>query len=181
MTTYDILNGELSTPRLRLRRLRASDTSLIALYSGDARIARMTTRIPHPYPPGTAEAFVNRQLAPGASERVWVMDAGEEDENGLIGLIGLKAETEGVAEVGFWVAPAFWGTGFASEAVEAVVDAARISGLRAVTAEAFHDNGASIRVLTRAGFEYVGDGEAFSVARAGTVPVHRYRRVLAAE
>ena len=26
-----------------------------------------------------------------------------------------------MAEIGYWVAPAFWGTGYASEAVEAVV------------------------------------------------------------
>ena len=33
-------------------------------------------------------------------------------------MIGLKPSGEGVAEIGYWVAPAFWNTGYASEAVE---------------------------------------------------------------
>ena len=48
---------ELRTPRLRLRPLRRADAGLIELYASDAKVARMTARIPHPYPAGAAEAY----------------------------------------------------------------------------------------------------------------------------
>jgi RimJ/RimL family protein N-acetyltransferase len=43
-------------------------------------------------------------------------------------------------------------------------------------AEVFQDNPASARVLTNAGFEYIGDAEAFSVARNAKVPTWTYIR-----
>lgn len=172
---------DLTTPRLRLRRLAPADAGLIHLYASDARVARMTTSIPHPNPPGSAEAFVARATRRGAEETVWALDAGEERENGLIGLISLKRAGEGVGEIGYWVAPAFWNAGYASEAVDAVVREAERRGFAALTAEVFQDNLASARVLTRAGFGYAGTGESYSVARGAMTPVFRYRRDLRQE
>ena len=54
---------EIVTPRLRLRRLRPRDAGLVALYCSDRRVAWTTASIPHPYPPGAAEGFVERVLA----------------------------------------------------------------------------------------------------------------------
>ena len=51
-----------------LRPLRRSDMGLIEHYAGDERVARMTTSIPHPLPPGTTEAFVARALAEDRDE-----------------------------------------------------------------------------------------------------------------
>ena len=169
---------EIGTPRLRLRRLRPSDAALIALYSSDRRVAWTTAVIPHPYPPGLAESFVERMLAPGAKELSWALDTGADGENGLVGLIGLKPRGD-EAEIGYWVAPAFWGTGYAVEAVEGVAGWAAKAGFRALTAGVFQDNEASTKVLIRAGFEYVGTGEIHGLARGAMVPTFRYRRELA--
>lgn len=187
MTETVLHQPEITTPRLRLRRLRPRDAALISLYASDARVARATAIIPHPYPPGAAEAFVERALSSRASEAVWALDTGADDEDGLIGLIGLKASApaegaagEGAAgrvgEIGYWVAPAFWNTGYASEAVEGVVGAALRLGFTTLDAEVFQDNPASARVLVHAGFTYVGEGEVYSLARAAMVPTFRYRR-----
>jgi RimJ/RimL family protein N-acetyltransferase len=165
---------EITTPRLRLRSLRASDAALIALYGSDPRVARMTMTIPHPYPPGMAESFVERARAPGTRLRVWAMDAGSDGENGLIGLICLETRAVRQKELGYWVAPAFWRTGYASEAVEAVVRNASASFEGIITAELIQDNEASAKVLTRSGFRYLGEGEAHSVARGAMVPTFRY-------
>jgi RimJ/RimL family protein N-acetyltransferase len=169
---------EIVTPRLRLRRLRPRDAGLIALYASDRRVAWTTERIPHPYPPGAAEAFVERVTAPGAAEQSWALDTGDDAGNGLVGVIGLRPKGEGVAEIGYWVAPAFWNTGLASEAVEAIVAHAGGAGWRELVAEVFQDNPASARVLTRAGFAYEGEGETFSLARGAMVATFRYRRSL---
>lgn len=180
MSELVLLQSDLVTPRLRLRRLRYSDAAVIGLYASDPRVAKMTTTIPHPYPPGQAQAFVERALSPAAVDWVWAMDAGEDSENGLIGLISLRRPGGGLGEVTYWVAPAFWGTGYASEAVEAVVTDAAARGCAELEARVFQDNVASAKVLSRAGFAYVGEGEAHSVARGALVPTFEYHRDLQA-
>ncbi|MFN6978004.1 MAG: GNAT family N-acetyltransferase, partial [Gemmobacter sp.] len=49
---------------------------------------------------------------------------------------------------------------------------------RTLFAEVFQDNPRSARVLTNAGFEYLGDAETFSVARGARVPTWTYTRKL---
>lgn len=171
-----LIEPEIATPRLRLRPLRARDAALVGLYCSDRRVALATESIPHPYPPGAAEAFIERAGAAGTEERHWALDSGEDGGNGLVGLISLRPKGEGLAEIGYWVAPAFWNTGYASEAVEALVGRADAAGLGELVAEVFQDNPASVRVLTRAGFAWEGEGEAFSLARGAMVPTFRYRR-----
>jgi len=56
---------DIVTARMRLRRLRPRDAALIALYSSDRRVGWATSRVPHPYPPGAAEALIERATAPG--------------------------------------------------------------------------------------------------------------------
>jgi RimJ/RimL family protein N-acetyltransferase len=165
----------LETPRMRLRPLRRADAGVIALYCGSADVARMTTSIPHPYPPGLAESFVARAQDTSDGEFVWALDTGEDDMNGLIGMISLRVKG-GEGAIGYWVAPAFQGAGYASEAVEAVIAHAAGLGLEALVAQAFQDNLPSVKVLTRAGFVYEGEGALYSVARDATVPTFRYRR-----
>lgn len=169
---------DLFTQRLRLRRFRPDDAALLALYSSDPRVARMTERIPHPYPPGLAEDFVARAAAGRADEVAWAIDADDGASGGLIGAIVLRIPEPGRGRIGYWIAPAFWNTGYASEAAVAVVGHAGRLGLGEVTARVFQDNAASVRVLLHAGFEYTGDGEAYSVARGRMVPTHEYRRPL---
>ncbi len=171
---------DLVSERLRLRRFRRDDAALVGLHASDARVARMTERIPHPYPPGLAESFVTRAACGGPSEVTWAIDIAADDASGgLIGTITLRMTSPGSARIGYWVAPAFWNTGYASEAAGAVVAYAGALGLEEVTARVFQDNAASVKVLLHAGFDYTGDGEVYSVARGGMVPTHNYRRGLA--
>ncbi|MEM8759900.1 MAG: GNAT family protein, partial [Pseudomonadota bacterium] len=78
------------------------------------------------------------------------------------------------SEVGYWVAPPFWNTGLASDAVQALV-AANPMGNANMYASVFQDNPASARVLTHCGFEYLGDAESFSVARGEAADTRVYR------
>jgi RimJ/RimL family protein N-acetyltransferase len=171
---------DIATARLRLRRFRPADAGLIELYASDPRVARMTERIPHPYPPGLAAAFIERVAAGTRDELGWAIDAddGVEAENGLIGTIMLRLDGSDSARIGYWLAPAYWGTGYATEAAEAVVGFARAAGFRTVTARVFQDNPASIKVLLNAGFAYTDDGDVYSVARGAMVPTHNYRKEL---
>lgn len=167
----------MRTERLCLRPVRRSDEGLLALYAGDARVASNTHSIPHPLPPGAAAAFIERALSPARKEDIWVMDGHEAGLAELIGVVGLKRMSEDRSEIGYWVAPAFWNTGYASEAVRGILEA-NPQGVRTVFAEVFQSNPISARVLTNLGFDYIGDAEAFSVAQGKTVPTWTYLRKL---
>lgn len=176
MSEITLRQDDLATDRLRLRRLRPADAALVSLYASDARVAKMTTGIPHPYPPGLADAFIERTRRSGGREIVWAIDSGGDEENGLIGTSAIKVLGDGAAELGYWIAPAFWGAGYASEAVHAIVEYADEAGIPVLVAQVFQDNERAARALTRAGFAWLGAGEAHSVARAAMVPTFRYRR-----
>lgn len=167
----------VETDRFVLRPLRKSDMGLIELYGGDVRVARMTTSIPHPIPPGMIEAFVTRAMSDTRDEDVWAMDGTIADGSELMGVISLERMDRDQSEVSYWVAPPYWNTGLASDAVQALVEANPLRN-KTMFASVFQDNPASARVLTHCGFEYLGDAESFSVARDTTVPTWTYLRKL---
>lgn len=168
---------EIATERFTLRPVRKSDAGLFALYAGDRRVAEATQGIPHPLPPGAAEAFCARAMMAGSEEEIWVMDGTRSALPEVLGVISLKKMDRNQSEVAFWVAPAFWNHGIASEAVNALV-AANPQKNCTMFAEAFQDNPGSARVLTNAGFQYLGDAESYSVARDANVPTWTYIRKL---
>ena len=168
----------IETDRFTLRPLRRSDAGLLHMYAGDKRVAHNTPDIPHPFPPGAAEAFIVASHAPDRAEDAWVMDGTKSGMGELMGVISLKAMDRGQSEVAFWVGPAFWNTGIASEVVGELMS---VNPQRAGTvfASVFQDNPGSARVLTNAGFAYIGDAEAYSVSRGATVPTWTYLKKLA--
>lgn len=176
-TTARLTQPAVAAGRLTLRPVRKSDAGLFALYAGDRRVAEATRSIPHPLPPGAAEAFVTRMMAGTSAETAWVMDGSASGLAEVLGVISLKAMDRGQSEIGYWVAPAFWNAGFASEAVRALVQANPLQS-RTIFAEVFQDNPGSARVLTNCGFEYIGDAESFSVARNARVPTWTYLKKL---
>ncbi len=169
--------GQIATGRFQLRPARKSDTGLFALYASDKRVAQGTQSIPHPLPQGAAEAFVERAMSGKADEDVWVMDGSASGLAEVLGVISLKRMDRGQSEVTYWVAPAFWNTGLASDAVRALIEANPQKNCT-IFAEVFQDNPGSARVLTNCGFEYLGDAESFSVARGALVPTWTYIKKL---
>lgn len=155
----------LETERLTLRPLRKSDAGLMSLYTSDIRVARMTSSIPHPNPPGAVEQFIQRSNSPEGTETVWAIDATKGYGSELVGVVGLERS----GELGYWLAPFFWGLGIATEAAQAVVDHAVATGHADVFACAFQDNPASRHVLEKVGLTVVGECEGFSTARNETV------------
>ena len=120
-----MVDGVITAGRFTLRPVRQSDAGLFAMYAGDRRVAEATRSIPHPLPPGAAENFVTRSMSPKGGENVWVLDGSATGLAEVLGVISLKPMDEekfnrGQSEIGYWVAPAFWNTGFASEAVRAL-------------------------------------------------------------
>jgi RimJ/RimL family protein N-acetyltransferase len=165
----------IEAERFVLRPLRRSDAGLIAMYTADRRVAEATSSIPHPLPPGATEAFIARAMSTGRAEDVWAIDGAGHGGSEVLGVIGLKRMDRAQSEIGYWVAPAFWNTGIASEALRVLIDA-NPQNVRTLFAAVFQDNPVSARVLTNCGFQYIGDAESFSVARGATVPTWTYLR-----
>ena len=161
--------------RFLLRPLRKSDAGLISMYTADKRVAEGTRAIPHPLPPGATEGYITRAMADTRTEDVWALDGSGHDLAEVLGVVSLTRIEADQSEVGFWVGAGFWNTGFASEAVAALV-AANPHRSRTLFAEVFQDNPGSARVLTNCGFEYLGDAESWSVARGARVPTWTYLR-----
>lgn len=163
----------ITSDRFVLRPPQASDAGLLNMYAADRNLARGTRSIAHPLPPGSIEAMITRARQPERSEDVWVMDGSNAGHAEVLGLISLTRMDRAQSEVFYWVAPAFWNVGFATEAVNALL-AANPHDAERYFAEAFQDNPGSARVLTNCGFDYLGDAEAFSVARNAAVPTWTY-------
>ena len=159
--------------RFALRPVRRSDSGLLSMYAADKRVAWMTPTVPHPLPPGAIDAFVDRAMSEDRSEDVWIVDGTQAGHGEVLGTVSLKRMDRGQSEIGYWIAPAFWNTGLASEAVAAMIGA-NPHEARTLFASVFQDNPASARVLTNNGFEYIGDAETFAVARSATVPTWTY-------
>jgi RimJ/RimL family protein N-acetyltransferase len=84
-----------------------------------------------------------------------VMAAHEHDTGAFIGWFGFFDEGDGVAELGYRLARAFWGKGYATEGVRALVAMAFATGFTVVRAETMAVNAGSRRVMEKAGMQYV--------------------------
>jgi RimJ/RimL family protein N-acetyltransferase len=163
----------LHTARFDLRPVRTSDVTLIEHYAADSRLALHTPRLPHPLPPGVIGGYIERAMAPDREEDVWVMDGTAHNDGEVMGVLSLTRLDRNQSEIAYWVAPLFWNTHLASDAVHSVVTENPLNN-DAMFASVFHDNPASAKVLTNAGFAYLGDAETFCLAQNATVPTWTY-------
>jgi RimJ/RimL family protein N-acetyltransferase len=77
-----------------------------------------------------------------------------------LGFCGLRRDSSGAVDLGFRIAPPYWGQGFATEAARAALRVGfAIDGLDEIAARAMPDNRASHRVLDKLGFEPTGEQE----------------------
>lgn len=157
--------------KAHLRPIQAEDHFRITQIAGNEAVARQTSSIPHPYPDGAGEAFVLNAMKCSAS--LWVLDAAHLNHSDVAGVIDLRETPDGAVELGYMLDSALWGLGYMSAAVTDLVRANPLN-LSSLVGTVFQDNPASARVLTKAGFEYTGDDESFSIARNAIVQRWRY-------
>ena len=163
----------LATERLILRAPCFEDARTIAALANDRRIAENTLRIPHPYGLADAQSFIT---AANASDGEIVFLIATRGGN-VIGGCGIARFGEEPPEIGYWLGVPFWGQGYATEAVRAVIDHAFGDlGYDAVVAGGARvSNPASRRVLEKCGFQWTGVGLYRVRALASSAPVDRFR------
>jgi aminoglycoside 6'-N-acetyltransferase len=148
----------LDTEHLLLRRSRPSDAEAISGYRSDPEVHR------HQGWERTDAGEVRAQIEEMAARMPgepggWVQLSVIERESGsLVGDVGFScADGEpGVTKLGYTIAPAFQGRGYATEAVIALASYALDTlGADVVRAYASADNAPSIRVAEKAGMKLV--------------------------
>jgi RimJ/RimL family protein N-acetyltransferase len=167
----------LETKRLWLRWPRAADSAAIERYSSRWEVAKMTARIPHPYPAGEAERFIFTAREANALGRDLILVItpirGKRDP---LGMISLESRREGRLTLGYALAPETWGKGLATEAAGAAINAGfALTNALEMLATAHVENPASRRVLEKCGFAHMGSGLEGAPARGGMVPCDRFR------
>jgi RimJ/RimL family protein N-acetyltransferase len=160
------LSPEIRTARLRLRRPEPADAPAIAKLANDYAVSSNTTRMPFPYRPADARAFI--ALARSLDPREQITFAIEHRDAGVIGALGFHRAGGAPPELGYWIGRPHWGKGLATEATKAALAwAAGDWRRRLIVAGHFSDNEASGRVLIKAGFLYTGEVQRrFSRARS---------------
>ncbi len=173
--TAETVQAIMPSERFVLRPLKRSDVGLLGMYLGDGRVAEMTRVIPHPLPPEYVTNLIERSSAVDRIEDFWAIDGSTTGHAEVMGVVKMARLDRNQSELRYWVAPAFWNTGIASEAVSTILHA-NPQGACDIYAEVFQDNPGSARVLTNAGFAYLGDAETFCVARNKVIPTWTYVR-----
>jgi RimJ/RimL family protein N-acetyltransferase len=161
----------LETERLVLRAPRLEDAKAVAQLANDRRIAENTARIPHPYALADAENFI-ASVNRADGEIAFLITR----EGVVLGACGIGMSEREAPDLGYWLGVAFWGHGYATEAVRAVIDHAFADlGYDALGAGARVTNPASRRVLEKCGFQWTGVGLTRIRALASSAPIDRFR------
>lgn len=148
-----------------------TDAARVSLLAGDYDVASMTGTIPHPYSEQKAAEWLAGALS-GEEGVVFVIQR----EGTLVGCTGYRAFDADHAELGYWIGKPYWGRGYATEAVRAlIVHAFDMDRFAYLKAGHFVDNPASARILGKLGFLALGDEIRDCVARDEAVHCVTYR------
>jgi RimJ/RimL family protein N-acetyltransferase len=166
------------TERLLLRPGWAEDAPALAKAIADEAIVRNLALAPWPYGLDEARTFLENTADPVLPSFLLLRRTAGEPE--LVGGAGFGRSPGGGVEIGYWIARAHWGNGYALEAGRQLIEIARTLGLPRLEAGHFVDNPASGRVLEKLGFRSTGRTvPRHSCARGGEVPCRLFTLELA--
>jgi RimJ/RimL family protein N-acetyltransferase len=162
----------LETKRLVLRAPRLVDAKAVAALANDRRIADNAARIPHPYRMSDAENWIiGSNTEPDAESYLITLADGP-----VIGSCAFDLREGPAPEIGYWLGTKYWGKGYATEAVRALIDHA-FTDLKhqSLQSSVRVTNPQSRRVLEKCGFQWNGVGLCRIRALGSSVPVDRFR------
>jgi RimJ/RimL family protein N-acetyltransferase len=146
------VNDTITTERLVLRRFVSDDVAALHAIMSDPDVMQFWSTLPHANLVQTEE-YLARTIAS--------VDAGESDDfavihdGELVGKAGLRKGNE----MGFLFAKSVWGTGIAQEAVDAIIERARLRNIPTIMADVDPRNVRSVKFLERLGFKVTGEAK----------------------
>jgi len=152
---------------ITFRTFTDGDLDALFVWESDPRAVQMAafTRA-DPSDRSAFEAHYERVRTNPANTLLAIDDDGE-----FVGTVG-SFTMEGRREVTYWIAPARWGQGLASQALHAFL---AIEQTRPIYGRVADHNAASAKVLARAGFVEVGSESAFAPGVGAEVVERTYR------
>ena len=146
----------LSAPRLALVALTLEDAAAVFAYASDLEISRLVAW-PRHKDLEASRRFVAQCMIGYAEGGHYEWGVVRRTDRAFIGTCGFGEIdfARGVGDINYVLAKPYWGKGYATEAVAAVLQFGfgRL-GLRLIEAQAFRDNSASIRVMAKLGLRY---------------------------
>ncbi|MBL8907227.1 MAG: GNAT family N-acetyltransferase [Rhizobiales bacterium] len=149
----------IATERLLLRPIGPPDLLPIARHINNLAVAQNLTRVVHPYYPDDFHRWEQRDKRHAHVFGITLKGA-------IIGVVGLESDAVGSeAELGYWLAEAYWNQGLMSEAARAATDfGLGRAGYDRLVSGYRHGNEASRRILIGLGFRHTGHKSAWSFA-----------------
>jgi ribosomal-protein-alanine N-acetyltransferase len=147
----------LVTPRLTLREIRMSDAAQLLGVARSPEVSRFMW--PAPAELEGFRRFIEWAWAERAAGKYIGFVIVPQGAAAAAGLFELRQMQPGFfrAELGFFIEPAYWGTGLFTEAAQLVLDFAfRVVGIHRIEARATVDNIRSNRVLRKLGAQQEG-------------------------
>lgn len=151
----DVQQIVLETSRLLMRRYKKEDAESIFQVVSQREIAETTIMLPHPYPRQTVDwwiNFVNENIDKGkAYEFALFKNDAPNDYVGNCGLVSVSNEHNN-GELGFFIKPDYWNTGYATEACKALIEFGfKELGLERIHGRCLAKNIGSKRVMEKSG------------------------------
>lgn len=145
--------------RLELRNVKLEDTESIAHLAGNFCIADMMNgAIPHPYSLSDAESWIKKHWEDNVNSTAISWAIIKRNSETFIGSIQLRRnQSDNSARLSYWIGNEYWGNGYASEAVKAVISFGfKNMKLECIEADHFERNPISGSVLKKSGFVQSG-------------------------
>jgi ribosomal-protein-alanine N-acetyltransferase len=148
------VNLKLATCNVRSWEWRDRDS--IVRHANNRNVSiNLRDRFPYPYTAADARSWLESAVGRKPETNFAIDVAGE-----AVGGIGFTLQPDVAhrsAEIGYWLGEEFWGRGIATDALIAVTEHAFANyDLCRLYAHVFDWNGASARVLEKAGYEFEG-------------------------
>ena len=148
---------EYQTKRLFMRAYQKEDMLKVYKVINDPNIYATTLQIPYPYPKERLETwfyFMQKNEAYGKGYECGIFL--QDEYVGHVGLVNIDASHH-CAEITYFIGKAYWGKGYATEAVKAMVKFGFENlHLERIVGRAMCHNQSSIRVLEKSGFLFEG-------------------------
>lgn len=149
---YHIDCPVLVTDRLVLRLPHIEDIDAIADLANNKRVSAMLAKMPYPFLRGQAVEFVKRACEGNMGYCVYAITLGE--TGAFIGCCGVQDRDDNQGtEIICWLGEPYWGQGYGTEAVNALIDVAfRATNIDELYVSCLKSNTAGRRVLQKSGF-----------------------------
>ncbi len=172
----EVLKEELFTKRLALRKIRISDaTALFNVWSDPAVAAFMNiSAFIHESQAIEMINLLNELAETNQAIRYTLFDLKSKDIIGSCGFNAIDTENARV-EIGYDIAKAHWGNGYAPESIQALIDEAFDNlAINRIEAKVEPANINSIKVLQKLGFTFEGTLRQYEKVKGNFVDMHMY-------